>query len=625
MSTFSKSASVRSNLFNLNLIFMFILWIITFLIFTSVSLHAEVKQAADSAATNWCGTMGQFAKELGIDEKSASSVCGQWGNCDNAFTRDSWIPDPDEPIMYIRMVIHLLAESDGSNPISSDAEAWAKVDSLNADFAPARIQFIVELNHINNSTWRVISQDDVDLMKYYTAIDPASKLNVWATGVQFDYSYATFPFSSNALSATGGIIMGHFHWGTGAHQTFAHEIGHCLGLFHTFQGAGEAESCNACGEWPGVVAPDQRGDFCSDTPPTPTVTNCGNAGGASICGDQLPWGYTQPENYMGYTPQTCRTLFTEQQRGRMRCWSEDALDSWVLPFVVDIDTVLGEVPMTVAFNPSTHKAAESWLWQFGDGESSTAVSPTHEYDEPGFYTVSVDMQTVSGSYQRDLTGLVSVYADTIRIDNILAELGVSTRVDIYVNNHLPLKQITIPFTWVGPLNIVWDSFSTAGLRTDYFEKKSQAYNITIRRAMVRLICSTSGSQPYLEPGTGPVASLYFTNLQATSGLITPIKIETYAVYDMDFLTYAGNYEPHTEDGSVRFACCEPPTVGNINCAGIIDIGDVTVMIQNLFITLANPCCLEEADIDMSGVVDIGDLTSLIASLFITLLPLPACP
>lgn len=73
------------------------------------------------------------------------------------------------------------------------------------------------------------------------------------------------------------------------------------------------------------------------------------------------------------------------------------------------------------------------------------------------------------------------------------------------------------------------------------------------------------------------------------------------------------------------SCCTGPTTGNVDCTGIIDIGDVTVMIQNLFITLNNPCCQDEADIDQSGLVDIGDLTVLISSLFITLNPMPDCP
>lgn len=76
---------------------------------------------------------------------------------------------------------------------------------------------------------------------------------------------------------------------------------------------------------------------------------------------------------------------------------------------------------------------------------------------------------------------------------------------------------------------------------------------------------------------------------------------------------------------VNNGCCTGLTMGNVDCAGIIDIGDITKMIQSLFITLETLCCTDEGDLDRSGNIDIGDLTMLIASLFINLHPLPACP
>jgi DNA-binding beta-propeller fold protein YncE len=73
-------------------------------------------------------------------------------------------------------------------------------------------------------------------------------------------------------------------------------------------------------------------------------------------------------------------------------------------------------------------------------------------------------------------------------------------------------------------------------------------------------------------------------------------------------------------------CCSGPTMGNVDCAGLIDIGDVTELIRLLFIEIGQPfCCEGESDLDYSGVIDIGDVTLLIQSLFITLQPLDPCP
>ncbi|MCP4684411.1 MAG: glucose dehydrogenase [bacterium] len=72
------------------------------------------------------------------------------------------------------------------------------------------------------------------------------------------------------------------------------------------------------------------------------------------------------------------------------------------------------------------------------------------------------------------------------------------------------------------------------------------------------------------------------------------------------------------------ACCQGPTVGDVNQSGGVDITDISVMIDNQFLTLAPLPCDEEADVDFSGLVDITDLSILIDNQFLTLTPLPAC-
>ncbi|MDZ4723137.1 MAG: hypothetical protein SGI97_04440 [candidate division Zixibacteria bacterium] len=74
-------------------------------------------------------------------------------------------------------------------------------------------------------------------------------------------------------------------------------------------------------------------------------------------------------------------------------------------------------------------------------------------------------------------------------------------------------------------------------------------------------------------------------------------------------------------------CCVG-TAGNVDCdpEDVIDISDLTYMIDNLFISLVPFCCDEagNADDDPNGDVDISDLTRMIDHLFITLAPLPPC-
>jgi hypothetical protein len=77
---------------------------------------------------------------------------------------------------------------------------------------------------------------------------------------------------------------------------------------------------------------------------------------------------------------------------------------------------------------------------------------------------------------------------------------------------------------------------------------------------------------------------------------------------------------------VPCGCCA--VMGNVDGSGdgLVTMGDLTVLIDNLFITLTPLACNDEGNVDLSpdGLVTMGDLTVLIDNLFITLSPLPTC-
>lgn len=79
-------------------------------------------------------------------------------------------------------------------------------------------------------------------------------------------------------------------------------------------------------------------------------------------------------------------------------------------------------------------------------------------------------------------------------------------------------------------------------------------------------------------------------------------------------------------------CCRGDSRGNLDgdALNAVTLGDLTVMIDLLFISLTPPNCWDEANLDGSlpegpGSVTLGDLTVLIDNLFISLSPLPPCP
>ncbi len=85
-------------------------------------------------------------------------------------------------------------------------------------------------------------------------------------------------------------------------------------------------------------------------------------------------------------------------------------------------------------------------------------------------------------------------------------------------------------------------------------------------------------------------------------------------------------EDANQDG-IGDACCCVGTVGNVDCdaQGTVDIGDLTALINNLFITFTPLCCANEAEFSGTPGIDIGDLTQMISTLFVTFAPPPACP
>ncbi len=59
--------------------------------------------------------------------------------------------------------------------------------------------------------------------------------------------------------------------------------------------------------------------------------------------------------------------------------------------------LVGPAPLSVTFTDLSTGIPTSWMWTFGDGETSTVQNPTHVYDTPGTYTVTLDVQNGLGS------------------------------------------------------------------------------------------------------------------------------------------------------------------------------------------------------------------------------------
>jgi gliding motility-associated-like protein len=87
-------------------------------------------------------------------------------------------------------------------------------------------------------------------------------------------------------------------------------------------------------------------------------------------------------------------------------YDEVSIEYRVVPDAMFVtDTTKGCYPLTVEFTNYSENGTE-YIWDFGDGETSTERNPVHTFEDPGYYTVILTApgpDDVNGEYQTDIT------------------------------------------------------------------------------------------------------------------------------------------------------------------------------------------------------------------------------
>jgi hypothetical protein len=203
--------------------------------------------------------------------------------------------------------VHVMAAKSGAGDVS-DAQIADQIAVLNTTFGggesseAANTGFSFTLagtDRFYNDTWH--RDGASSRYRKLTRQGGANALNIWL--VDFKYlGIATFPWDYSRSSGTDGVRV-HYDSLPGGSidnynlgETATHEVGHWLGLYHTFQGG-----CTT------------TNDQVEDTP-----AQGGPSSGCPVGADTCPLPGLDPiHNYMDYSFDSCYNQFTAGQGARM--------------------------------------------------------------------------------------------------------------------------------------------------------------------------------------------------------------------------------------------------------------------------------------------------------------------
>ena len=248
---------------------------------------------------------------------------------DCTFSSTTIVPEFDPAngiVLEIPVVWHILSNTSGTGNMP-DQRIFDQMDILNEDFramagtpgaggTDIRIEFyLADTDPSGNPTTginRITSNSGfADSGDYWTANswDTTRYMNVYTNQASGALGYVPDLPQGVAGAANDRVVCLYTAVGRSAPigppynqgRTMTHEVGHYLGLYHTFQSGCASGNCYTVG--------DRICDTNAETSP-----RFGCPTGQQSCGNLDPI-----TNYMDYTDDTCMEQFTPEQANRMRC------------------------------------------------------------------------------------------------------------------------------------------------------------------------------------------------------------------------------------------------------------------------------------------------------------------
>ncbi len=212
------------------------------------------------------------------------------------------------PQVEIPVQFHVIQDDAGGGDVA-DSILDAQIQVLNIGYSTTQFRFKKQgVDRTKKTAWFNMAPKSAAETQCKTAlaVSPENTLNFYTAGIGGGLlGWATFPDElAGNPKRDGVVILNSSLPGNGPPpydegKTATHEVGHWLGLWHTFQD--------------GCTAP---GDEVDDTPyeASPAMGTCAENQGRDTCPQP---GLDPIKNFMDYTDDACMDQFTPGQRSRM--------------------------------------------------------------------------------------------------------------------------------------------------------------------------------------------------------------------------------------------------------------------------------------------------------------------
>ena len=209
----------------------------------------------------------------------------------------------------IDVYVHVLRSSSGAGDVS-DTRINQQMDVLNSAFASTGWSFnLVATTRSNNDSWYTMTPGSPAETQAKAAlrVGTADDLNIYLANIGGGLlGWATFPSNYTSAPSKDGVVVlsASLPGGNAAPynlgDTATHEVGHWMGLYHTFQG--------------GCARQTSGGDIVADTPAEKSP-----AYGCPVNRDSCTSlaGVDPIYNFMDYTDDGCMFEFSTLQDARM--------------------------------------------------------------------------------------------------------------------------------------------------------------------------------------------------------------------------------------------------------------------------------------------------------------------